>query len=28
VDPDTLMRAADQRLYQGKDSGRDRVVAA
>jgi diguanylate cyclase (GGDEF)-like protein len=25
---ETLMRAADQRLYRGKESGRDRVVAA
>lgn len=27
TEPDALMRAADRRLYQGKDSGRDRVVA-
>ena len=28
ADMEALMRAADQRLYQGKDAGRDRVVAA
>ena len=28
VETDALMRAADRRLYRGKDDGRDRVVAA
>lgn len=28
TDSDALMRAADQRLYRGKEAGRDRVVAA
>ena len=28
ADADTLMRAADKRLYQGKSAGRDRVVSA
>jgi diguanylate cyclase (GGDEF)-like protein len=28
ADADTLVRVADRRLYQGKDSGRDRVMAA
>ena len=28
ADADTLMSAADKRLYQGKSAGRDRVVSA
>ena len=28
ADSDSLIRAADRRLYRGKDSGRDRVLAA
>lgn len=28
VETDALMRAADRRLYQGKNAGRDRFVAA
>jgi diguanylate cyclase (GGDEF)-like protein len=27
LETDAIMRAADQRLYRGKDEGRDRVVA-